>query len=110
MKNKGYAFSLVVFLLFVPVLLMAVTNIKSASIDQESAYESLSMMKAARAAHYLEAYKVAYYSPSSGTCDGFASNMDDFIQQIPLKITIDCGAPPTAKVSSYGNYTYSFNI
>lgn len=94
MKRRGYIFSLFVFLMFVPILLLAVSNVKSVSVMQESNYEKIAMMKASRMIKNLDYYQVTFFENNSqesddATCFLLKSALDN-TQHFPLGVVVMC--------------------
>lgn len=98
MKKKGYAYSLFVFLVFVSVFIIVVTNVKSVSVMQESNYERVTIMKASELGKNIE------YLLAKGVDCG---KIQIALSELNLPFKAGCGAPSTVCVESIsGNYTY----
>jgi hypothetical protein len=89
MKRKGYVMSLFVFTAFLAVFLLAATTLKSVSLVQESDYERVSIMKAARVAHNLEYLMEALYRDGIN-CSEVQGDIEG--TQFPFKVKLDCYA------------------
>jgi hypothetical protein len=89
MKRKGYITSLFVFTAFVAVFLLAATTLKSVSLVQESDYERVSIMKAARVAHNLE-YLMGALDADGINCSEVQGDIEG--TRLPFKVKLDCYA------------------
>jgi len=117
MKQKGYVFSLFVFMIFVAVFVMAVTYTKSISFAQDSSYREITMMKISNFARNLEDLKW-YVGPPGPPADNQAHcvRLRNELKSLtlPFHVVLDCetGTPPhVTKISVSSpscDYIYGF--
>jgi hypothetical protein len=96
MKRKGYIVSLFVFMIFIAVFLVAVTNIKASSMKQESSYDRIGIMKASRFANNLEEVMDTFRDANLPTnYQGFCSSklepaLSSFSDEVAFTVAADC--------------------
>lgn len=95
MRQKGYVFSIFVFMLFLVVFIAAVANLKSEYVAQESNYGSIASLKASGVWKNAEDVLLT----PGVNCTTAASAITS--AKMPFSIEIDCsGAKPAVSVNS----------
>jgi len=89
MKRNGYVYGLLVFLIFVSVFLVAITNMKSISVMQESNYDKITMMKISRTVRNIENVWPSFKTdlPPQARCVQFGKDLDG---ELPFEISVSC--------------------
>ncbi len=113
MKRKGYVYSMLVFLIFIAVFLLVITNLKSVSVVERSAYGSMEIMKISEFARNVEEVWPSFKSalPLQARCSQFGNRIDG---EFPFETSVTCDQPASRyllELSSHsGNYNITMNL
>ena len=103
MRRKGYIYSLFVFLIFISVFLIAITNVKSVSVMQESNYDKITIMKISNVAR-----NVVEISSSVSDCNELKSELES--ANLPFDLDVECLNSRVTLTSKSGDYTQIISI
>ena len=111
MGNKGYVLSLMVFLILFSVFLMAITYSKSITMMEQSAYESVAIMKASRLGRNMVSMGLS--ARLGDACAEFqkylhVSSGDQL--PVPVTISVDCAVNKVLIQSPSGRYQLNMSI
>jgi len=110
MNRKGYIYSLFVFLIFLSVFLVVITNIKSVTMMQESNYDKITVLKASGVARNLEIILGEAEGTPGFICADFENEIDDASDGMPFNVELDCSKSPVGlSVSTLScDYIYGY--
>lgn len=93
MKQKGYVYGLLVFLIFVAVFIKAITNMKSVSVMQASNYDRITMMKISHMAKNLQTIWPSInptLPDAQARCTYLENKIRSYSDKLPFEVSVDC--------------------
>ncbi len=102
-SRKGYVFSLFVFLIMAGAFVIAITNMKSVSVLQDSNYERITIMKASNLAKNIAG------AVDSGNCPQAQSLISANAAEWPFAVDLNCD-DSIVTVTSKSGFVYSAQL